>query len=509
MAGWPPAATRRWCASANGPAQVLVTIYQITRRARGAAPNLQVMRLLEACGTARRPSRGPARGRPDRPAPLARGPAIMEMVAHIQERGDVGAMLGDWLGERGSKRWIEGFGLSPTHTIAPKEIEYQAVLGQGWLSPWVEGGQFCGSRAMALPLLGLRVRLRGAAAETHDVGYAATFIDGSAIGPVMNGEACEADSLAAMEAFQIVIRPRAERRPPARARPGQGRRPRFEPPAPPEPPARRRGNPRRKEPEPRASRAGERQGGDRVRPQAVRRPGRRVRVNYLFVHQNFPGQYYHIIQHLLRDPGNHLVFVSEPNKNRIEGVRRVFYQAPKGEQDTTHPNARDWEGAARRAEMVAQTAGNLKRLGFVPDVIIGHHGWGELLDLCDVWPGVPILGYYEFYYDTARPGCRLRPGVPGQPRAVRAHPGHEHRQPDGAVAGPARADADALAAYALSRLGAAADPPAAGGGAARPVQAGPAGGARVAGGERVPGRRRRRSSSRSSAATWSRIAVST
>jgi hypothetical protein len=146
-----------------------------------------------------------------RPVAAGRAPAVMEMVAHIQERGDVGSMLGDWLGERGSKRWIEGFGLSPTRLVSPKDIEYQGVLGQGWLSPWVEGGQFCGSRAMALPLLGLRVRLRGEAAAAYDVAYSASFVDGSAVGPSVNGEACEADSLAAMEAFQIVIRPRAMR----------------------------------------------------------------------------------------------------------------------------------------------------------------------------------------------------------------------------------------------------------------------------------------------------------
>ncbi len=137
-------------------------------------------------------------------------------------------------------------------------------------------------------------------------------------------------------------------------------------------------------------------------------------VNYLFVHQNFPGQYFHIIQHLLRDKRNQLVFISEPNANRIEGVRRVFYQAPKGE-DSAHPHARDWDSAARRAELVAQTAANLKRLGFIPDVIIGHHGWGELLDLCDVWPGVPMLGYYEFYYETDGQDVGYDPEFPVSP----------------------------------------------------------------------------------------------
>ncbi|HEX2939982.1 MAG TPA: hypothetical protein VHO91_02975, partial [Rhodopila sp.] len=82
--------------------------------------------------------------------------------------------------------------------------------------PWVEGGKFCGSRGMALPLLGLKVRLKGAAAKAYTCSYSATFVDGSAAGPVSGGEACEAGSLAALEAFQIVLTPVA-------AKPAAGR----------------------------------------------------------------------------------------------------------------------------------------------------------------------------------------------------------------------------------------------------------------------------------------------
>jgi glycosyltransferase involved in cell wall biosynthesis len=121
-------------------------------------------------------------------------------------------------------------------------------------------------------------------------------------------------------------------------------------------------------------------------------------LRYLFVHQNFPGQYLHIVRHLLKDRGNEVVFISQPNQNHIVGVRRVSYQLPKSNQDDIHPNARDYELSARRADLVAITAANLKQLGFTPDIIIGHHGWGELLNLTDLWPGVPMLGYFEFYY---------------------------------------------------------------------------------------------------------------
>jgi hypothetical protein len=129
-------------------------------------------------------------------------------VAHIQRVGDVGVMLGQRVGTPGSKAWIEGFGLAPRGDIQPGDVEYQGVLGRGWLSPWVEGGKFCGSRGMALPLLGMKIRLKGDAAERLVIRYSATFVDGSSAGPVEMGESCEAESLAALESFQIDIAPR-------------------------------------------------------------------------------------------------------------------------------------------------------------------------------------------------------------------------------------------------------------------------------------------------------------
>ncbi len=123
-------------------------------------------------------------------------------------------------------------------------------------------------------------------------------------------------------------------------------------------------------------------------------------MRYLFIHQNFPGQYLHFLRHLATDKANEMVFISEPNVNAIESVRRVLYQAPKPDQEPVHQVARDFDLAARRAETVAGMAANLKRLGFVPDIVIGHHGWGELLDIRDVFPDSPVLGYFEFYYAT-------------------------------------------------------------------------------------------------------------
>jgi glycosyltransferase involved in cell wall biosynthesis len=137
-----------------------------------------------------------------------------------------------------------------------------------------------------------------------------------------------------------------------------------------------------------------------------------MRVRFLFLHQNFPGQYLHIVRHLLADRDNDVVFISEPNANVIAGVRRVSYQMPKLEPQGMHVDARDFNRAAWRAAATAACARNLRALGFTPDIIIGHHGWGELLDLPDVWPGVPMLGYFEFYYSHTGQDVGFDPEFP-------------------------------------------------------------------------------------------------
>jgi hypothetical protein len=145
---------------------------------------------------------------PPAPAPV---PEAVDVIEHIQSRGDVGTKFGEWLGEKGSQNWVEGFSVNAPEGIAPSDFTYQAVLGRGWLSPWVEAGQYCGSRGMALPLLGLRIRLSGEAAEQYEISYSTTFIGGATAGPVGNDETCEAETLAPLESLQIILTPRSRK----------------------------------------------------------------------------------------------------------------------------------------------------------------------------------------------------------------------------------------------------------------------------------------------------------
>ncbi len=154
-------------------------------------------------------------------------------------------------------------------------------------------------------------------------------------------------------------------------------------------------------------------------------------MKFLFVHQNFPGQYLHIVRSLLADnearKGAHeIVFMTEPNVNRLNGVRKVTYARPPVIQLNAHADAREFDQAMRRADACAIGARQIKALGYTPDIIIGHHGWGELLNLTDVFPGVPILGYFEFYYKVADSDVNYDPEFPLPPErfcSVRAKNG--------------------------------------------------------------------------------------
>jgi glycosyltransferase involved in cell wall biosynthesis len=135
-------------------------------------------------------------------------------------------------------------------------------------------------------------------------------------------------------------------------------------------------------------------------------------LRFLFVHQNFPGQFLHIVQHLARTKQHEIVFITEPNDNALAGVRKVPYRRPPPSRAETHIAARELDSGVRRADVVARTAANLKQLGFEADAIIGHHGWGEMLNLRDIWPDAAMLGYMEFYYQPKNVDVGFDPEFP-------------------------------------------------------------------------------------------------
>jgi glycosyltransferase involved in cell wall biosynthesis len=121
-------------------------------------------------------------------------------------------------------------------------------------------------------------------------------------------------------------------------------------------------------------------------------------MNYLFIHQNFPAQYRHVVHHLAEMPGNQITFITQPNDNAMPGVTKVTYPKDQRAGVNCHAYAADIERAVHGGAAVAEVCRRLRAQGFRPDLIVGHSGWGETLFVKDIFPEAPLLANFEFYY---------------------------------------------------------------------------------------------------------------
>ena len=124
-------------------------------------------------------------------------------------------------------------------------------------------------------------------------------------------------------------------------------------------------------------------------------------MRILFVHQNFPGQYRHILRILSNKTGHQLVGLGiHPLYEELpKNVTYIRYPIKRANTEGIHSLALETETKVIRAEACGRAAYELKEKGFVPDLICAHPGWGEALFLKDVWPNTPLLSYQEFYYN--------------------------------------------------------------------------------------------------------------
>lgn len=135
-------------------------------------------------------------------------------------------------------------------------------------------------------------------------------------------------------------------------------------------------------------------------------------MKYLFIHQNFPGQFIYLSQHLASDPGNRVVALSIHKLPVPKGVDLRCYTMLRPAVPETHPMLQDMEAKVLRAEACASAAWKLKQEGFEPDIIIAHPGWGETLFIKDVFPHAKIVMYCEYYYAAEGQDVGFDPEIP-------------------------------------------------------------------------------------------------
>jgi glycosyltransferase involved in cell wall biosynthesis len=135
-------------------------------------------------------------------------------------------------------------------------------------------------------------------------------------------------------------------------------------------------------------------------------------MKILLVHQNFPGQFKHLVPALLNDPSNEVVAFSMNAYPETKGLRVVRYEVTKGTGKDVHPWVAETETKVIRGDAAFRAALKLKASGFTPDLILAHPGWGESLFLKEVWPDSKLVIYCEFHYATQGSDMGFDPEFP-------------------------------------------------------------------------------------------------
>lgn len=128
-------------------------------------------------------------------------------------------------------------------------------------------------------------------------------------------------------------------------------------------------------------------------------------MRVLITHNNFPAQFRHIAEYLGRTPGHQVVFATKtPRKEwNIPGVSKALFKVDGDVDAEAYGPSKNFEECVRHGVGMVRLCNGLKKQGFIPDVIVGHSGWGQTLFLRDVYPDTPFIGYYEWYYNSTSP----------------------------------------------------------------------------------------------------------
>lgn len=139
-------------------------------------------------------------------------------------------------------------------------------------------------------------------------------------------------------------------------------------------------------------------------------------MRILFIHQNFPGQFKLLADYLAQQPGFEVVGMGDAAnlENRAKAFKHAvlgYTARPRGKLQGHHYLA-SFETAIRRGQDVLRACQQIRARGFIPDLIVGHPAWGELLFIKDVFPDARLIAYFEFFYRAVGADVGFDPEFP-------------------------------------------------------------------------------------------------
>jgi glycosyltransferase involved in cell wall biosynthesis len=114
---------------------------------------------------------------------------------------------------------------------------------------------------------------------------------------------------------------------------------------------------------------------------------------------------------LVAERGWKCTFVSEKPPGTAGGVDNIQYRPRGGATEGTHFLSRTFENGIWHAAGVYEAMKPVSA-AIRPDLIVGHSGWGSTIFLRELWPDVPVINYFEYFYRPDDSDLDFRPDVP-------------------------------------------------------------------------------------------------
>jgi glycosyltransferase involved in cell wall biosynthesis len=135
-------------------------------------------------------------------------------------------------------------------------------------------------------------------------------------------------------------------------------------------------------------------------------------MNILFIHQNYPAQYKHVVEWLSLSGQHTIIFLTQKHVEPTKTHHVVTYKPDHETAPDAYPYSAEFERCCANGAKVAEVCRNLEGQGFKPHIIVGHSGWGETLFLKELWPDVPVLAYFEYFYTVKGGAVDFDPEFP-------------------------------------------------------------------------------------------------
>jgi glycosyltransferase involved in cell wall biosynthesis len=118
---------------------------------------------------------------------------------------------------------------------------------------------------------------------------------------------------------------------------------------------------------------------------------------------------------LAGDPKNEVVFLTKAKEGSLKGVQKLLYSPKREASAQTHHYLRGAETSILHGQAAFEVCAAARKAGFVPDLILGHAGWGPTLFLKDVFPRTPMALNFEWFYRSHGSDCDFDPSEPVNP----------------------------------------------------------------------------------------------